>query len=70
MQDGRNDNRRPGDLNRACSTRGIVGGLFLTSPKPFVVRRKDALEANVYDVNALWGIGTRGRKQGGAISHR
>ena len=53
MQDGRNDNRAPGNPHRDW---------FLQS-----VRLKDALTAKGYDLNYTWGIGNHGQKQGGAI---
>ena len=53
MQDGRNDNRVPGNPNRDW---------FLQN-----VRLKDALVAKGYEVNFAWGIGNHGQKQGGAI---
>jgi enterochelin esterase-like enzyme len=53
MQDGRNDNRRPGRPN---------GDWFLQN-----VRLMKALTAKGYDVNYVWGIGNHGQKQGGAI---
>lgn len=53
MQDGRNDNRRPGRPNNDW---------FLQN-----VRLMNALTAKRYDVNHTWGIGNHGQKQGGAI---
>ncbi len=53
MQDGRNDNRRPGRPN---------GDWFLQN-----VRLMNALTKKGYDVNYAWGIGNHGQKQGGAI---
>ena len=53
MQDGRNDNRRPGRPN---------GDWFLQN-----VRLMNALTKKGYDVNYSWGIGNHGQKQGGAI---
>ena len=53
MQDGRNDNRRPGNL---------PGDWFYQN-----VRLKDALVKKGYDVAWTWGIGNHGQKQGGAI---
>lgn len=53
MQDGRNDNRRPGDPN---------GDWFHQN-----VRLMKALTAKGYDLNYSWGIGNHGQKQGGAI---
>jgi enterochelin esterase family protein len=53
MQDGRNDNRRPGNPN---------GDWFYQN-----VRLMKALTAKNYEVNYAWGIGNHGQKQGGAI---
>ena len=53
MQDGRNDNRRPGRPNNDW---------FLQN-----VRLAQALTKKCYDVNYVWGIGNHGQKQGGAI---
>lgn len=53
MQDGRNDNRVPGNPKRDW---------FLQN-----VRLKDALVKKGYEVNYVWGIGNHGQKQGGAI---
>src|SRR5436305_4257190 len=53
MQDGRNDNRRPGNSN---------GDWFYQN-----VRLMQALTKKGYDVNYSWGIGNHGQKQGGAI---
>jgi enterochelin esterase-like enzyme len=53
MQDGRNDNRRPGNPN---------GDWFLQN-----VRLMNALTKKGYEVNYSWGIGNHGQKQGGAI---
>jgi len=53
MQDGRNDNRRPGRLN---------GDWFYQN-----VRLMNALAKKGYDLNYTWGIGNHGQKQGGAI---
>jgi enterochelin esterase family protein len=53
MQDGRNDNRRPGNPN---------GDWFYQN-----VRLMKALTAKGYEVNYAWGIGNHGQKQGGAI---
>ncbi|HZN56650.1 MAG TPA: alpha/beta hydrolase-fold protein, partial [Planctomycetota bacterium] len=53
LQDGRNDNRRPGRPNNDW---------FLQN-----VRLVDALTKKGYDVNYTWGIGNHGQKQGGAI---
>ncbi len=53
MQDGRNDNRRPGRPNNDW---------FLQN-----VRLMNALTKKGYDVNYSWGIGNHGQKQGGAI---
>ena len=52
-QDGRNDNRHPGNPNNDW---------FLQN-----VRLKDALASKGYDVNYAWGIGNHGQKMGGAI---
>ena len=49
MQDGRNDNRRPGNPN---------GDWFLQN-----VRLMNALTAKGYEVNYSWGIGNHGQKQ-------
>lgn len=56
MQDGRNDNRRPGNPP------GINNDWFYQN-----VRLKDALEKKGYEVNYAWGIGNHGQKQGGSI---
>ena len=53
MQDGRNDNRRPGNAK---------GDWFLQN-----VRLMEALTKKGYEVNYAWGIGNHGQKQGGAI---
>jgi enterochelin esterase family protein len=53
MQDGRNDNRRPGNPN---------GDWFYQN-----VRLMKALTKQGYEVNYAWGIGNHGQKQGGAI---
>jgi enterochelin esterase family protein len=53
MQDGRNDNRRPGRPNNDW---------FLQN-----VRLVQALTKKGYDLNYTWGIGNHGQKQGGAI---
>jgi enterochelin esterase family protein len=54
MQDGRNDNRRPGgNLNTDWFYQNV--------------RLKDALTKKGYEVNFTWGIGNHGQKQGGAI---
>ncbi|HTI72020.1 MAG TPA: alpha/beta hydrolase-fold protein [Candidatus Limnocylindria bacterium] len=53
MQDGRNDNRRPGNPN---------GDWFYQN-----VRLMNALTKKNYEVNYSWGIGNHGQKQGGAI---
>lgn len=53
MQDGRNDNRRPGRPNNDW---------FLQN-----VRLMQALARKGYDLNYSWGIGNHGQKQGGAI---
>jgi len=53
MQDGRNDNRRPGNPN---------GDWFYQN-----VRLMNALTKKGYEVNYAWGIGNHGQKQGGAI---
>lgn len=53
MQDGRNDNRRPGNPN---------GDWFYQN-----VRLMNALTKKGYDVNYSWGIGNHGQKQGGAM---
>ncbi|HWA09671.1 MAG TPA: alpha/beta hydrolase-fold protein [Opitutaceae bacterium] len=53
MQDGRNDNRVPGNPKRDW---------FLQN-----VRLKDALLKKGYDVAYTWGIGNHGQKQGGAV---
>jgi len=53
MQDGRNDNRRPGNPN---------GDWFYQN-----VRLMKALTNKGYEVNYTWGIGNHGQKQGGAI---
>ena len=53
MQDGRNDNRRPGNPN---------GDWFYQN-----VRLMKALTRKGYEVNYSWGIGNHGQKQGGAI---
>ena len=53
MQDGRNDNRRPGNPR---------GDWFLQN-----VRLMKALTRKGYDVNYTWGIGNHGQKQGGEI---
>src|ERR1043166_4720850 len=53
MQDGRNDNRRPGNPN---------GDWFFQN-----VRLMNALTKKGYEVNYAWGIGNHGQKQGGAI---
>lgn len=53
MQDGRNDNRRPGNPN---------GDWFYQN-----VRLMKALAKKGYDLNYAWGIGNHGQKQGGAI---
>src|SRR4051812_24895792 len=53
MQDGRNDNRRPGNPN---------GDWFYQN-----VRLMKALTAIGYDLNYSWGIGNHGQKQGGAM---
>src|SRR5258706_8153200 len=53
LQDGRNDNRRPGNPN---------GDWFFQN-----VRLMTALTKKGYDVNYTWGIGNHGQKQGGAI---
>ena len=53
MQDGRNDNRRPGNPN---------GDWFYQN-----VRLMQALTKKGYEVNYSWGIGNHGQKQGGAI---
>jgi enterochelin esterase family protein len=53
MQDGRNDNRRPGRPNNDW---------FLQN-----VRLMQALTKKGYDLNFAWGIGNHGQKQGGAI---
>ena len=53
LQDGRNDNRRPGNPN---------GDWFLQN-----VRLMNALTKKGYEVNYVWGIGNHGQKQGGAI---
>ena len=53
LQDGRNDNRRPGRPNNDW---------FLQN-----VRLMQALTKKGYEVNYAWGIGNHGQKQGGAI---
>ncbi len=53
MQDGRNDNRRPDNLNKDWFYQNV--------------RLKDALAKKGYDLNYTWGIGNHGQKQGGAI---
>ena len=53
MQDGRNDNRRPDNLNKDWFYQNV--------------RLKDALTKKGYDLNYTWGIGNHGQKQGGAI---
>ncbi|MEO5915891.1 MAG: alpha/beta hydrolase-fold protein [Luteolibacter sp.] len=53
MQDGRNDNRRPENLNKDWFYQNV--------------RLKDALVKKGYDLNYTWGIGNHGQKQGGAI---
>jgi enterochelin esterase family protein len=53
LQDGRNDNRRPGRPN---------SDWFLQN-----VRLMQALTKKGYEVNYAWGIGNHGQKQGGAI---
>ena len=53
LQDGRNDNRRPGRPNNDW---------FLQN-----VRLVQALTKKGYEVNYAWGIGNHGQKQGGAI---
>jgi enterochelin esterase family protein len=53
LQDGRNDNRRPGRPNNDW---------FLQN-----VRLVQALTQKGYEVNYTWGIGNHGQKQGGAI---
>ena len=52
MQDGRNDNRRPGNRN----------DWFYQN-----VRLMNALTQKGYEINYTWGIGNHGQKQGGAI---
>jgi enterochelin esterase family protein len=53
MQDGRNDNRRPGNPN---------GDWFYQN-----VRLMNALTAKGYDVNYSWGMNNHGQSMGGAI---
>lgn len=53
MQDGRNDNRRPGNPN---------GDWFLQN-----VRLMEALTKKGYEVNYAWGMNNHGQKMGGAI---
>jgi enterochelin esterase family protein len=53
MQDGRNDNRRPGSPN---------SDWFLQN-----VRLMQALTKKGYDVNYAWGINNHGQKMGGEI---
>ena len=53
MQDGRNDNRRPGNLNNDWFYQNV--------------RLMNALAKKGYDLNYTWGIGNHGQKQGGAI---
>jgi len=53
MQDGRNDNRRPGNPN---------GDWFYQN-----VRLMNALTKKGYEVNYSWGMGNHGQAQGGAI---
>lgn len=53
LQDGRNDNRRPGNPNSDWFVQNV--------------RLVDALTKKGYEVNYVWGIGNHGQKQGGAI---
>lgn len=53
MQDGRNDNRRPGNLKWDWFYQNV--------------RLAEALQKKGYDLNYAWGIGNHGQKQGGAI---
>ncbi|HYE32976.1 MAG TPA: alpha/beta hydrolase-fold protein [Methylomirabilota bacterium] len=53
MQDGRNDNRRPDNLNRDWFHQNV--------------RVMQALTKKGYELNYVWGIGNHGQKQGGAI---
>jgi len=53
MQDGRNDNRRPDNLDKDWFYQNV--------------RLKDALAKKGYELNYTWGIGNHGQKQGGAI---
>ncbi len=53
MQDGRNDNRRPGSLNNDWFYQNV--------------RLRDALTKKGYELNYTFGIGNHGQKQGGAI---
>ena len=53
MQDGRNDNRRPDNLDKDWFYQNV--------------RLKDALAKKGYDLNYTWGIGNHGQRQGGAI---
>lgn len=53
MQDGRNDNRRPDNLNKDWFYQNV--------------RLMKALTSKRYDLNYTWGIGNHGQKQGGAI---
>jgi len=53
MQDGRNDNRRPGNPD---------GDWFYQN-----VRLMNALTKKGYEVNYTWGMGNHGQKQGGAV---
>lgn len=53
LQDGRNDNRRPGNLENDWFYQNV--------------RLMQALTAKGYEVNYAWGIGNHGQKQGGAI---
>ncbi len=53
MQDGRNDNRNPGNLKRDWFYQNV--------------RLMQALSQKGYELNYTWGIGNHGQKQGGAI---
>jgi len=57
MQDGRNDNRRPGNQPNVLNN-----DWFYQS-----VRLESALEKKGYEINYTWGIGNHGQKQGGAV---
>jgi len=53
MQDGRNDNRSPGNLKRDWFYQNV--------------RLMEALTKKGYEVNYTWGIGNHGQKQGGSV---